>query len=168
MFRGPSSSTQDYQKGSITLGTIKKVSLVQNIKIERIRSNRFVLLQSFLSEQLLTTIRWGLILLNCWFFFLWQMLNKVIKRIGRKKKNSRAQKQNKKSRRGETRQRKENFRFFKKSIEIDAQRFFLFPVFPLRKCSIALYSWIENCQKPEKVYVVVKSPATTKTILKIA
>jgi hypothetical protein len=32
------------------------------------------------------------------------MLNKVIKRIGRKKKNSRAQKQNNKSRRGETRE----------------------------------------------------------------
>lgn len=100
------------------------------------------------------------------------MLNKVIKRIGRKKKNSRAQKQNKKSRRGETREalgkEKRILGFSKKSIEIDAQRFFLFPVFPLRKCSIALYSWIENCQKPEKVYVVVKSPATTKTILKIA
>ncbi len=89
-------------KGSITLGTIKKVSLLQNIKIERIRSNRFVLLQSFLSEQLLTTIRWGLILLNRWFFFLWQMLNKINKRIG--KKNSRVQKpNNNKSRRGETR-----------------------------------------------------------------
>lgn len=104
MFRRPSSSTQDYKKVPLLWVQSKKVSLVQNIKIERIRSNRFVLLQSFLSEQLLTTIRWGLILLNCWFFFLWQMLNKVIKRIGRKKKNSRAQKQNNKSRRGETRE----------------------------------------------------------------